>query len=70
MCLFYYYFCGMNKSTIKFEQIAIAFGTENRTNHLIIVETLNDEPINTYIVCLNNFLFWDEKMKYYVVNPN
>jgi len=37
---------------------------------MIVVETVNDVPINTYIVCLNNYLFYDEKMQYYVINQN
>lgn len=65
-----HYICSMKQDDIKFEQLAVAFGSENRTNHLIIIETINDEPVNTFIVCLHNFLFWDEKMKYYVINQN
>ena len=60
----------MNNKNIKFEQLPLSTGCDNRTNYMIIVETLNDEPINTYIVCLNNYLFYDEKMKYYVINQN
>lgn len=70
LCLLYYYICTMKNDTIRFEQRPITFGCDNRTNYMVIVETINDEPQNTYLVCLHNFLFWDEKMKYYVINKN
>ena len=60
----------MNNKNIKFEQLPLAIGCDNRTNYLVIVEIVDNEPKNTYIVCLNNYLFYDEKMRYYVVNKN
>ena len=60
----------MKNKNIKFEQLSLSVGCDNRTNYMIIVETINDVPINTYIVCLNNYLFYDEKMQYYVINQN
>ncbi len=64
------YFCVMKKDNIKIEQRSIAFGDDSRTNFLIIVETLNDQPLNTYIVSLHDYLFYNPQMKYYVVNQN
>ena len=55
---------------IKFEQLPITLGCENRTNYMIIVETVNDEPLHTYLVSLHGFQFYDEKMLYYVLNQN
>jgi hypothetical protein len=60
----------MKEENIKLEQQSIAFGDDYRTNYLIIVETKNGEPINTYLVCLHNFLFYHETMPYYVINQN
>jgi hypothetical protein len=60
----------MKKENIKIEQQSISLGCDNRTNYIIVIETINDEPINTYIVNLHDFLFYDEKMQYYVVNQN
>jgi len=60
----------MKDATIKFEQRPIAIGEDSRTNYLIIIETCNDKPLNIYIVCLHNFLFYNPEMKYYVVNQN
>ena len=60
----------MKSINIKIEQQTITLGDENRTNYLIIVETLNDQPLNTYLVCMHNFLFFDETMIYYVINNN
>jgi hypothetical protein len=61
----------MKKEIIKFEQLPIALGgDDNRTNFLVVIETQNGKPINTYLVNLYNFLFWDEKMPYYVINQN
>ena len=60
----------MKNKNIKFEQLPLAVGVDNRTNYFVIVETINEVPVNTYIVCLNNYLFYDEKMRYYVVNQN
>lgn len=60
----------MKEGSIKFEQRPLTIGCDSRTNYLIIVETINDEPQNTYLVCLYNFLFYDETMPYYVINQN
>jgi hypothetical protein len=70
LCLLYYYICSMKKGNIKIEQLPIAFGCDNRTNYLVIVETINDEPQHTYLVCLHNFLFYNKYMPYYVINQN
>jgi hypothetical protein len=60
----------MKTDSIKIEQRTIAIGDDSRTNYLIIVETCNDIPMNTYIVSLHDFLFYNPKMKYYVINQN
>jgi hypothetical protein len=61
----------MKNANIKFEQHSIALGGDDcRTNHLVVIEIQNGKPINTYLVNLYNFLFWDEKMLYYVINQN
>ena len=60
----------MKNKNIKFEQLPLAVGVDNRTNYFVIVETINEVPVNTYIVCMHNYLFYDEKMRYYVVNQN
>jgi hypothetical protein len=70
MCLLYYYICNMKKSNIKIEQQPISLGEENSKNYLIIVETLNGEPLNTYLVLMDNFQFYDETMPFYVINRN
>jgi hypothetical protein len=65
------YFCFMKKGNIKIEQQSFFLGgCDNRTNYMIIVETINDVPQNTYIVNLHNFLFYNEKMLFYVINQN
>lgn len=64
------YICGMKKGDIKIEQQSLSLGCDNRTNYMIIVETINDLPMNTYIVCLHDYLFYDEKMPFYVINQN
>jgi hypothetical protein len=60
----------MKTEDIKIEQLPFAIGDDSRTNYFIIIETKNDQPINTYVVCLYNFLFYDEHMPYYVINQN
>ena len=60
----------MKTDGIKIEQRSIAIGEDSRTNYLIIVETFNDIPLNTYIVNFHDFLFYDPQMKYYVINQN
>jgi hypothetical protein len=76
LCIFFVftyidmYICNMKNANIKIEQRSIAIGEDSRTNYLIIIETNNDIPVNTYIVCLHNFLFYNPEMKYYVVNQN
>jgi len=60
----------MKKGNIKIEQQSIAFGNDCRTNYIIVIETLNDVPQNTYIVNLDNFQFYDETMPFYVINKN
>ena len=65
------YICSMKNKTIKFKQQSLSLGgCDNRTNYMIIVETINDQPMNTYIVCLHNYVFYDEKMQHYVINKN
>ena len=65
------YICSMNKGDIKIEQQSLSLGgCDNRTNYIIIIETLNDAPQNTYIVNLHDFLFYHEKMPFYVINQN
>ena len=58
------------KNELKIEQQAIALGNDSRTNFLILIETINDVPINTYIVRLHDFQFYNEKMLFYVINKN
>jgi hypothetical protein len=60
----------MKNDNIKFEQLPIAIGEDERTNYLVVVEVQNGHPRNTFLVSLHNFLFWDEKMKHYVINAN
>ena len=60
----------MKTEDIKIEQRPLTIGCDNRTNYMIIIETVNDEPLHTYIVCLHDFLFYNPQMKYYVVNQN
>jgi len=60
----------MKKIKLKFEQHSISLGDKNSENYLIVVETLNDQPLYTYLVCMHNFKFYDEKFSYYVINDN
>lgn len=70
LCLLYYYICTMKNEKIKFEQLPVAIGEDERTNYLVVIEIHNGHPISTFLVSLHNFLFWDEDMKFYVINQN
>ena len=65
------YFGCMKKENIKIEQQTISLGVcDDRTNYIIVIEILNDVPQHTYIVCLHDFLFYHERMPFYVINQN
>jgi hypothetical protein len=70
--LLYCYICNMKNDNIKIfhQQITLNCDFEDYHSYFIIIETVNFIPVRTYVVNTQNFKYYDETMKFYVVNKN
>ena len=58
------------KKKIEILQQHINVGSDDNTNYLVIVETVDNIPQRSYVVCMHNFIFYHETMPFYVINQN
>lgn len=62
----------MENDNIKIlhQHITLSCDYEDSHSYFIIIETIDFIPIRTYIVNTQDFRYYDETMKFYVVNKN
>lgn len=61
----------MNKKIqIIQKHLCINYDYEYSVNYLIIIEMVDYVPQRVYLVNMHNFSYYNENMRYYVINQN